>query len=113
MILRLEHVEHLRPECLRSLDDIRAARISFAASRELCCRPKHCHPIPDESICKLCCRQKIDLVRRHDVPARIAKRGITKILETFCALDAAWCRCPCISAAAFDVLKAHLVDVER
>src|SRR5207249_5075064 len=74
---------------------------------------KHGNRIQDKSIYKLCCRQEIALVRRNDVPTRIAKRGITKILETFCALDAAWCRCPCVTAAALDRVQAHLVDVEE
>ena len=34
MILRLEHVEHVRPERLRRLHDVRAGRILLAGDRE-------------------------------------------------------------------------------
>ena len=73
----------------------------------------HRHAVLDQGVDELRCCEKVALVRRNDVTARIAQCGIPKIVESVCPLDVARRRCPCVAAAALDRVETHFVDVEE
>ena len=84
MILRLEHVEHVRPERLRGLHDVGAGRIVLAGDRERRGRAVHGHPGLEQRVDELGRRRKIRLVRRQNEAARVPRRRIAQeLLEVF------------------------------
>src|SRR5204862_4519635 len=77
-ILRLEHVEHMGPECLRRLHDERAGRVGLPVHREGARRPKYADADVSERVHKLRRRREVWLIRRNDVAACVALRGIAE-----------------------------------
>ena len=81
MILRLEHVEHVRPERLRGLHDVRAGRIaSCPATVNARGRAMDGHAGLDQRVDELGRGREVGLIRRQDVAARIAQAGIAQEL---------------------------------
>src|SRR6266550_4465688 len=73
MILRLEHVDDVRPERLRGFYDVGAGGIILPGYRERASCPLNIDSILHESVHKLHCGRKIRLVRRNDVATRITR----------------------------------------
>ena len=73
MILRLEHVEHVRPERLRGHHDERARWIALVRDVEVTRRAKDVDANCPESVHELCRRRKVSLRGRDDVSARVAQ----------------------------------------
>ena len=80
MVLRLEHVEHVGPECLRGLDDVGAGRVVLARHGERGRRAMNRHAGLDERVDELGRRREVGLVGRKDETARVARRGIAQEL---------------------------------
>src|SRR5579883_2990686 len=76
MILRLEHIQNVRPERLCRFHHPRSRRITFARDLETARRAHNYDAVLDESVDELRRRRKIRLVSRQNVPARIAPRRI-------------------------------------
>ena len=72
MILRLEHIEHVRAKRLGGLHDKGTGRIALARNFKLGGRPQHCDPGLQQRVYKFDCGRKIILIRGNDVAARIA-----------------------------------------
>src|SRR5262249_42267852 len=81
MILRFEHVDDMGPECLRRLDDIGTGRIALSTDLKGGRRSMNSDPVLDQSIDEFRRGQKIRLIRRNNVAARVALRRIPKQLE--------------------------------
>jgi hypothetical protein len=78
VVLRLEHVHHVRPERLVGHDDVRAGRITLPVHGELGGRLMHGDTRLEERVDELRRRREVWLARGEDVPARIAERGRPK-----------------------------------
>jgi hypothetical protein len=84
MILRLEHVQHVWPERLRRLHNVRARRIGFPRDRKGRGRTMHDDAIPDECVHELRRGREVRLIGRQNEPARITRLGFAqKCLELF------------------------------
>ena len=73
MVLRLEHVHHVRPERLRRLDDVRVRRIRLAVHGERRRRAVDRDAGLDQRVDELRRGAEVRLIRRDDEAARIAQ----------------------------------------
>jgi hypothetical protein len=140
MILRLEHVEDVRPERLRGLHDVGPGGIGFATDVEWRRCAVHLHAVLDQRIHELGGGQEIALIRRQHIRPRIAPLGpqhqllvlidrhgvadepsgdrgsrrrvgaLTTELFLDC-LNAPGIHRPAVARALFNRVLAHLVDV--
>ncbi len=90
MILRLEHVHHMRPERLRGLHDIGVRRIRFAAHGERCRGTVNRDARLHQRVHELRGGAEVGLIRREDEAARVAQlrgrqRGIQRALAASAA----------------------------
>ena len=141
MVLRLEHVEDMRPVGLGGLHHIGAGRIGLAPDAERPGRAVDIHPGLDQGVHKGRGRRHVRLVGRNDVAARIAilrllQQGVEFRIDGpgaavagFCgricafrtgrgggfvqAVDLAGGDRPAVLGAPLDAVGAHLVDVEQ
>ena len=72
MILRLEHVHHVRPECLVGSHDVRPCRIRASGDDKHARRALDRHARFHESVDEFHCGGKIRLIGGNDEAARIA-----------------------------------------
>ncbi len=80
VVLRLEHVEHVRPERLVRLHDVRARRIAVGADAHLGGGLAHLDARLDERVHELDRGREVGLVGRDDVAARVTVRRIVEHL---------------------------------
>ncbi len=92
MILRLEHVENVRPERLRHLHDIRTGGVLLAARAERRARAMDLDAGLDQRVHELRCGQEVGLIGRQDVRARITPFGTLHQLVVLIHRDRALAR---------------------
>ncbi len=106
MVLRLEHVEEVRAERLRGLDDIGTSRVRLSGRLERRGCAVDGDAGADQGVDELRRRQEVGLIRRKNVSARIAQRGIRHRPG-----DAVRRGGPPVAAALLDRVPPHPVDV--
>ena len=79
MILRLEHVEHVRSKRLRRLHDERAGRIALVASLERGGRAMDRHSRLEQRIDELRRGQEVGLIGWQDVAACVAMGRVAEL----------------------------------
>ena len=80
MILRLEHVDHVRAIGLRGLHDVRPRRIALAAGRERRGRAVDIDAVLDQRVEERDRRRHVALVGRQHIAARVALRRVLQHL---------------------------------
>jgi hypothetical protein len=101
MILRLEHVEHVRPERLRGADHEGTRRVARPIDAERLARALDSYPILQQRVDELGRGQEIGLIRWNDIPARIAHSRIASIAGAMRR------GCPRVAIAAIDRVLPH------
>ncbi len=136
MVLRLEHVEHVRAERLRGLHDERPGRVLLACRLERRRGAVHRHAGADQRVHERRRRREVALIGRQDVAARVAQLRIAQHLVIYLArrstrprqgvgidapalqrlaqpIESPRIHRPGVRRSALDGVAAHAPDVEQ